>query len=65
MRGKGKMNLFNIIEQDIAESKKIEARNQGGVLLSIHDDFGDVIDIDRKGAFQLIEILKEFVNENN
>lgn len=55
---------MKIIEQDLAESKNIRVMRQGSNVLSIHDDFGDVIDVDKKGAAELIKILQEWVDEN-
>lgn len=53
------MKTINLIEQNIAESKLIEIRKQGNLILSIHDQFGDVIDVDKQGVAELIKVLQE------
>lgn len=55
------MKTINVIDQNIAESKSIEIRFQGNLILSIHDQFGDVIDFDKQGAAELIKVLQEWV----
>ena len=53
---------MKIIEQEILSDISIIVEQQS---ITIIDFLGESVSFDKKGAKQLIEILKEFINENS
>lgn len=52
------------IEQEVTDNFHVKKIDKESRLLLSHG-FGDELIIDKQGAKQLIEVLKEFINEPN